>query len=146
MKRNKVNGGVAGLKSRVKTPGTVDVGIIDAGMHQSGVANIAQIGMWNEYGTTRIPERSFIRSTLVNKKNEIINLQSNLLSNISSGKMSTSQALGLLGEFLAGEIKTKIVALKSPPNKPTTIKAKGRSNPLVDTGQLLNSITYEVNK
>ncbi len=93
-----------------------------------------------------IPERSFIRSTLHEQRDEIIALKKKLLGQILDGKMNTEKALGILGAFLADKIKLKIVAIKDPPNKASTIRKKGTSNPLIETGQLRNSITYEVNK
>jgi hypothetical protein len=144
--RKKTNGGVEGLVKRVKTPGTVDVGIIDAGTHVDGDLTVASIGFIHEFGTEDIPERSFMRSTLREKKKEIITLQKQLLRKIVNGSSNTVKALGLLGEVMADFISQKITTLKTPPNAPGTIIAKGSSNPLVDTGQLRNSITYEVNR
>ena len=60
--------------------------------------------------------------------------------------MKIEQALGLVGSFVASLISKKIVDIKSPPNSPKTIEDKKSSNPLIDTGQLKNSITWEVNK
>lgn len=145
-KRNKINGGVEALKKRIKTPGTVDVGIIDAGKHPSGDITIAGIGFVHEFGSATIPERSFIRSTTQGRKKDIISLQKKLLKKISNGEMEVEKGLGLVGEFMAAAIKEKIVAINSPPNSPATIAKKGSSNPLIDTGQLKNSIIYKVNK
>lgn len=146
--RKKNNGGVEALTKRVRTPGTVDVGIIDAGVHPSGDLTVAGIGFVHEFGTEdeHIPERSFMRSTIHEKKKEIIELQKKLLQKISSGKMEVDQALGLIGEFMADAIHLKIIAIQSPPNAPATIAAKGSSNPLVADKHLANSITYEVNR
>ena len=179
-KKNK--GGIQGLKDRVKTPGTVDVGIIDAGKHPSGDMTVAAIGYTHEFGAVInhpggtpykivgsgkalfvkkgdptatgvtkahkivIPERSFMRSTLVAKKKEIVSLQRKLLKGIVNGTTDTVTALGLIGEFLSSAISEKIVAIRTPANSAATIRMKGSSNPLVDTGQLKNSITYEVNR
>jgi len=68
------------------------------------------------------------------------------LKQIVNGTMKVETALGLVGEVMADAITQKIITLRTPPNAPYTIKAKGSSNPLVDTGQLKNSITYEVNR
>lgn len=145
-KRTKKNGGVGALKDRVKTPGTVDAGIIDAGKHSSGDITVAGIGYAHEYGTATLPERSFMRSTIQAKKKEIIALQKKLLKQIVNGTMKVEDGLGLLGEFMSDAISQKIVSISSPPNTPETIEAKGSSNPLIDTSQLKNSITYEVNR
>ncbi len=146
--RKKVNGGIEAMIKRTKTPGTVDVGIIDAGSHVGGDMTVASIGFVHEFGSTNgtIPERSFIRSTINDKKNKIVSLQKQLFKKLIHGTMELDQALGLVGELLADEISRKIVAISSPPNTPETIDKKGSSNPLVDTGQLKNSITYEVNR
>lgn len=91
-----------------------------------------------------IPERSFIRSTLSEERKEIAALTKRLYRAILRGKMDSKKALGLLGIDMADRISQKIVKIKSPANKPGTIKRKRSSNPLVDTGQLKNSITWEV--
>ncbi len=93
-----------------------------------------------------MPERPYFRSTLHEKRKEIISLQKKLLRQIVKCEMKSEEALGLLGEFMADAIKQKMVALKSPPNAPITILIKGSSNPLIDTGQTRNSITYAVNR
>ena len=144
--RKKINGGVEGLLKRVKTPGTVDVGIIDEGLHDESDVTVAQIFFWNEFGTETIPERSVMRSTIKEKKKEIIALQKKLLKRISDGSIDVNTALGLVGELMADFIRQKIVSIKSPPNAPSTIAAKGSSNPFIASGQSKNSITYEVNR
>ena len=181
-KRVKKNGGIEALKKRVKTPGTVDAGIIDAGQHPSGDITVAGIGFVHEFGASfthpggtpyvigangqarfvkkgtkgiagvtkphniTIPERSFMRSTIQAKKKDIISLQKKLLKQIVNGTMKVETGLGLVGEFMADAIKQKIVSLRTPANSAATIRKKGSSNPLIDTGQLKNSITYEVNR
>lgn len=143
-KREKINGGIDGLRKRVKNPGFVKVGIIDAGKHTDSNLTVATVGFYNEFGTSTIPERSFMRSTTKEKKKEIISLQKKLLKKIQAGEMKTEQALGLLGSFVSGLISKKIVDIKKPENSPATIKKKKSSNPLIDTGQLKNSITWKV--
>ena len=145
-KRIKKNGGIEAVLKRVKIPGTVDAGIIDAGKHSSGDITVAGIGFAHEYGTATLPERSFMRSTIQKKKKDIIALQKKLLKQIVTGKIKVEAGLGLLGEFMADAISQKIVSISSPPNTPETIAAKGSSNPLIDTGQMKNSITFEVNR
>lgn len=137
--------GIKSVMNKYKKLGSVDVGIIDAGQHDDSDLTVATIGYIQEFGTEHIPERSFIRSTIKEKRKEIIALQKKLLIKIRKGELDNKKALQLLGEFTADLMKQKIVSLKSPPNTEQTIKRKGSSNPLVDTGQLKNSITYEVN-
>lgn len=138
--------GIQAVAERVKTPGTVDVGIIDVGMEKDSDMTVAAIGFVHEFGSTHIPERSFIRSTTSGKKKEIITLQKQLLKKIVNGDMTVEKGLGILGDFVRGEIQQRIVDIKEPPNSPATIARKGSANPLIDTGQLKGSITFEVNR
>ena len=147
VKRIKKNGGIEGVKKRVKHPGTVSVGIIDAGTHVDGDLTVASIGFINEFGTSKIPERSFMRSTTKENKAKIISLQKKLLKQIVLGAMSHDKALSLIGEFVSDLMRQKIVKLRTPENAPATLRAKApKTNPLINTGQLKNSITYEVNR
>ncbi len=138
--------GIGKYIKRVKKPGTVDVGIIDAGIHDDSLETVATIAFKNEFGDTYTPERSFMRSTIHEKKKEIVAMQVKLWKQVTTGKINKETALGLLGEFIADLIKLKIVAIKDPPNAQRTIDAKGTSNPLIETKQMHNSITYEVNR
>lgn len=54
--------------------------------------------------------------------------------------------LRIAGAFLEGKIKEKITYSDPdwPPLKPETVKRKGSSKPLIDTGKLRNSITHKV--
>jgi len=51
--------------------------------------------------------------------------------------------LGILGQ---GHVQKEITALRSPANNPVTISAKGSSNPLINTGHMLQSVTFAVGK
>lgn len=140
-------GGIKSLLKRFTGGGNVDVGIIDAGKHDDSDLTVASIGFINEFGApaANIPQRSFLRSTTFEQRKNIVSFQKSLLLKIKEGKLDEAKALGLLGEFVADLVRVKITKLSKPPNKPETITRKGSSNPLVDSGQLRNSITYKVN-
>jgi len=52
---------------------------------------------------------------------------------------------GLIGTNHQGATQRSIIDLRVPPNSPATVAAKKSSNPLVDTGKYVRSITYKVN-
>lgn len=52
--------------------------------------------------------------------------------------------LDLYGQQMATAIKLYMRNLDTPPNHPFTLEQKGSSNPLISTGGLLESITWEV--
>lgn len=138
--------GVQAIQKRIKKPGTVDVGIIGEGKHESGDSTVAGVGYIHEFGMDIIPERSFMRATTKKEKKNIVALQKKLMKQIRAGDIKVEKALGIIGIFIADKISQAIVKISEPPNAPSTIKKKGSSNPLIDTGQLKNSITYEVNR
>ena len=72
----------------------------------------------------------------------IIKQTERALGQVVIGKMSIDDLLDLYGEQMATAIKTYMRDLKSPPNHPYTVEQKGSSNPLVDTGQLIESIVW----
>ena len=51
---------------------------------------------------------------------------------------------GRIGDFLKDRIQVSITTLRSPPNAPATVAAKGSSNPLEDTLTLRNSVDWVI--
>lgn len=66
------------------------------------------------------------------------------LSSVIDGSMSSEQYLKMVGLLMASKIKDYATNLSKPPNHPFTEDQKGSSNPLVDTGSMIESISYEV--
>lgn len=93
-----------------------------------------------------IPERSFLRSGFDEHKDSVIRTTEGVLPDVLLGTLSVEQYGVLVGLQLATAIKEYAVLLRDPPNHPFTKEQKHSSNPLVDTGDMINSITYEVEK
>ena len=92
--------------------------------------------------SVNIPERSFLRSGFDDCIDDIMKISEKMLDMVASGKMTADQYLDMIGQQLSSKIKTFARDLSDPPNSPTTQNVKGSSNPLVDTGQMINSITW----
>lgn len=92
----------------------------------------------------KIPERSFLRSGHDNHIDEVLKKADKLLGLVVGGQMDEEQLFEAVGEMLATKIKTYARNLSSPPNSSFTIEKKGSSNPLVNTGNMIAGITYEV--
>ena len=129
------------IKAGLGKGGTVDVGILRG--HYPDGTSIALVAFWNEFGTRKAPERPFIRSTLFAHKNYKDTLEK-IGRSIVAGKYNQKQGLTILGQIVKQDIQKTIVELRSPPNSPTTIAAKGSSNPLIDTGLMKSSIDFNV--
>jgi hypothetical protein len=109
-----------------------------------GVTNL-DVAMWNEFGTSRAPARSYIRATLDIYEAKLLQMSAKLGKGVVAGAFTAGQALELLGEHVVGLMKERINARIPPPNKPSTIKRKGSDVPLIGhTGQLKNSLSYKL--
>lgn len=128
---------------------SVMVGVTNPNLNHPGKGNsrsntVAEVAFFNEFGTARIPERSFIRSTMDEKRSEFEATRDRLLNLVVDQRIDVKTALTALGFRVSQEIKAKIVRLNSPPNAPSTIAKKGFNNPLIDTRFMLNSIDFKV--
>lgn len=139
-----------GYRKALATIREVATGYITVGIHgdqvtKDGVA-LALVASANEFGTKdgHVPERSFIRSTLDTKRPELVQVRNRALKQVVAGRISVRTGLGLMGAFLKGEIQATIASSVPPPNAPSTIRAKGSSVTLIDTGQLRQGIDYQV--
>lgn len=93
----------------------------------------------------KIPERSFIRSSYDNKRNQVFEKGEDLIGQVVEGSLSARAFYELLGQTCADTIREYLVSeVNSPANSELTIKNKESSNPLVDSGQLAAAITYEI--
>lgn len=108
----------------------------------SEMSELVCVGAANEFGTKRIPERSFLRSATDENVRSVENVKDKEYSKLLSGTINHKQALSGVGEFLTGKVKLKIRNLKMPMNAPSTIARKKSANPLVDTGQMVQSIQH----
>lgn len=109
---------------------------------------IAELAAIHEYGAPRanIPARSFIRRTFEESTGaeSLRAFMVRTARGLIQEKLEVNQALNQLGAFAQSMIKNRIKEHIPPPLKPATIKRKGSSTPLVDTGQLINAITWEI--
>lgn len=106
------------------------------------VADIANV---HEFGLGHVPQRSFIRAYFDGNEVKLKENVVKLLESVVAGKRTKEQVLEILGARIVGEIQQRISKGISPPLKKQTIDRKGSSKPLIDTGQLRASITYDVN-
>ena len=92
----------------------------------------------------KIPERAFLRRSHDEKGEQVLKQSERALGLVAHGQMSLEQYMDMVGRNYVTMVKEFIVELDSPPNHPYTVEQKGSSNPLVDTGGLVESISYRV--
>ncbi len=111
-----------------------------------GLATIHEFGITIESTGVVIPQRSFIRSTMDDNKRKYQNLLKRFGAKVVAMDLKVDQAMDLVGLQVAADMRAKIRNGIPPANADATIVRKGSSKPLIDTGQLLGSITHKVVK
>ena len=91
-----------------------------------------------------IPERSYLRAWFDENVDVLQATMERLIGQVVEGKISGRAALETIGGYVVTHVQAYMVELKTPPNAPSTIARKGSSNPLIDTGQLKDAITWRV--
>lgn len=119
---------VRNRKRNVPEPPALKAGVTDP--------RRAQIAIANEFGTASIPPRPAFSTAVARVRSEPLPQ----LRIIDDPELA-SETMGI---HVVELMRYEIDALSSPPNSPETIDKKGSSNPLVDTGELLKSVEYEI--
>mgnify|MGYP004620081547 CR=1 FL=1 len=128
------------FQSRVFTNKKLKVGIFESAKYDDGTP-VAQVAFWQEFGTSKIPMRPFFRNAIAKNTRK----WGDSVKTALIGTNDSEKALKMLGEIMRGDIVLSLTNLNTPPNAPSTIKQKGSSNPLIDTGLLRSSISWELN-
>lgn len=106
--------------------------------------DVAQIAAINEFGTETIPARPFMHNAVQKGQDKVAQMMASEMQQIMQGK-SVDQALLTVGALMKALIQEEITFGDFAPNAPSTIKAKGSSHPLIDTGLMRQSV-HEVVK
>ena len=139
------------LLSGVKAVVT-DVGFLGGEQHPSEgdeqPITIAQVAAWNEYGTETIPERPFMRRTVDTNADKYKRLMGKLLARAMTIRGAPAKrardVFTVVGAQVSSDVVKTIDAGGFAPNSEATIKRKGSSKPLVDTGVMRASTAFRV--
>ncbi|HCL4433147.1 TPA: hypothetical protein N2F56_000919 [Salmonella enterica] len=119
------------------------VGFLE-GATYNGVISVPMVAATNEFGNPahNQPPRPFFRNAIAEHEEEWKE-QAALL--IERGD-EVEEVFSMLGTIIAADIQQSIRTLDSPPLSPVTIARKGFDNPLIDTKNMLDSVSYEVSE
>lgn len=125
----------------------VRIGVPDAAKEVDGTT-IVTVAYANEYGVPSkgIPERPAFRTGIKRGQDDRKRLNRANMIKICQGSQEVDAAYGQLGNMAVGQVKRAMKEGPWVPNKPATIKRKGSSKPLFDTGNYSQSVQYEVVK
>ena len=119
----------------------MSVGFFSTAKYPDGTP-VAAVAAFNEFGTETIPERPFFRQSIEGADKVIMPV---LKDGIDPMDMALdSRTAGKVGLVMQARIQRSITDLSTPANAPSTIKEKGSSNPLIDTGFMRQSVTFMV--
>lgn len=138
----------------------VKAGILKGAKPYGNGLSVSQVAIWNEYGTSRSPSRPFMRTAVVNDADKWVAEFSGGLKAAIRGETSVQQATEWVGGMMQADIQKAIDSNIPPPNAAGTLKRKssrvvdkkgkpisgqsGTKQTLIDTGHLLDSVSYEV--
>lgn len=118
----------------------------DAGRDPESGMSLLDIALANEFGTATIPSRPFVRDFFEKNQKVLAQAMERVAAAVASGKVSNvEQALDMLGQFVEKHQKSHVQqsAKWAEPNKPSTVKRKKSSTPLIDHGLMLGAIRYQ---
>lgn len=140
---------------------SVNIGWFPSARYTDGtpVAYVATIQEFG-YASGGIPPRPFMRPTVIRCKNQWKQLARGYASEIIHGKRTVDGALTVLGSTIQGQIQQSISLVREPVLKRSTIEARiarsrnyrrstksqalGLTKPLVDTGVMRATVSYEI--
>lgn len=117
----------------------LSVGFFDGAAYPDGTP-VAYVASIHEFGGRNTPRRAFMRPAI--KAN--IAKWKQLFAQRIAKKGSLAEALTVVGESAAGDVAVALKEVTTPALSPATVRRKGFAKPLVDSGKMLQSITYEV--
>lgn len=109
-------------------------------------SGIIEIAIYNHFGTSTVPARPWLSNALRGNRAKYRRLMRDLAKKALNGDVSMDTIAEFLGQQAVGDIQKEMTNLRTPPNAPSTIRQKGSSNPLIDTGAMRGATTYEVKK
>lgn len=157
-------------RARQAEKARIKVGVLGDAIEPISHLTVGEVAVIQEFGTSdgRIPSRPFVRSTFDRERDRLAEMGRKLVEEVIDGKIKVPAALDVLGLYLANAMKRTITGGLSPPNAPSTLIAKARKSkkfvavpkslgqaignagvlsavkPLIDTGRLLNSISWAI--
>lgn len=125
------------------------VGVIGAAasaQHEGAEAGVtvADVATWNYFGTSTIPARPFIAIAFQRHKDQLTNINGRIVRGVMEGKIDARQGYELAGQNAVAVIQETIATSVPPPNAASTIEKKGSSTTLIDSGQLRQSVSFEI--
>lgn len=120
----------------------VYVGLWNSVRYPDGTS-VADVAFFNAFGTKKIPSRNFLEESILPCKKILLNFIPSIIHSLANDKdvYRWYRRIGVSG---AAVMKNVILTHEWTPNAESTVVRKKSSRPLVDTGLLVRSVTFEI--
>jgi hypothetical protein len=131
-----------GMASKVTNASTLRVGILEGATEADGTPS-AMVAFWAEFGTRTAPPRPFFRTMIAKHGDEWPGQISALLAN---NGMDAKNALEVMGQVIAGELRQSIIDVVAPPLSPITLMLRKMvgNHPELITGAMVGEAARRV--
>lgn len=102
---------------------------------------VAQVAFWQEFGTKTSPPRPFMRFTFAKYGGK---WGKQLGEALIHTKYNVEDALAIMGLTMQEQVRTSIRNWRDPANSAITAGLKGKNKPLIDSGQMLRAVDFQV--
>lgn len=130
------------LAAKVSRPANLSVGFIENSTYPDGTS-VPMVAAIQEFGAParKIPPRPYFRNMIADKSPGWGDAIAAVLEVNGYDAIRTMEQVGA---GIKGQLQQSIVDTNAPALSPATVARKGSAKPLVDTGQMLNSVDYKV--
>jgi len=138
----KLQSALKDIERKTGSAKSVSVGFMSNAKYPDGTP-VAMVAAIHNYGAPArgIPARPFFSNMVAEKSPSWGDILGGLLKRTN---WSARQSLGLMGEGIAGDLRESILHGGWAKNSESTKQAKGFDAALIDTGHMLNSVTWRV--
>lgn len=130
------------LAERLGNGVAVKVGFLSGATYPDGTP-AAMVAAVNEFGDPgrNQPPRPYFRNMIQLNKSSWGKM---VYAALKQSDFDPEQTMEICGEIIRGQLQQSIRNFDSPALAASTIRRKGSSKPLVETGHMLNSVDFEV--
>lgn len=114
-------------------------------IHEEAQVPLATLAAWNELGTENTPPRPFMRQgaeILVARRGLVVPHLRRMLQ----GKTHGDAFIGAVGLLLKSSIISAVKRQSFTPLAPATVKAKGSSEILIDSGEMIDGLDVHLDR
>jgi phage gpG-like protein len=113
----------------------------------SAPATVVEYAVYNEFGTSRgIPPRPFMGTTADRHRDQVLAFMGDLAGQVVEGRATTERVLRVLGMHYQSLMRQTVRDSPSwaQENADATKARKESTSPLIDSGTMVRSITFQI--